>query len=48
MKYLKRFNESVNNQSNESYIDLMYILGLYFYKLLQLVLNLFDFKNISI
>jgi hypothetical protein len=26
MRYLKSFNESVNNQSNESYIDLMYIL----------------------
>jgi hypothetical protein len=26
MKYLRTYNESVNNQSNESYIDLMYIL----------------------
>ena len=26
MKYLKRFNESVSNQSNERYVDLMYIL----------------------
>ena len=26
MKYLRTYNESINNQSNESYIDLMYIL----------------------
>jgi len=26
VKYLRTYNESINNQSNESYIDLMYIL----------------------